>query len=164
MYCSRVVTCWRYCSVGGSTAPWGSWQRWGRPEHISWLFLEDEPTTFYQPLWSLPGCSQYGCWLYLPAPATDSRDQMCVTWNKKRDACHVQSEHCSVTWNMLTQKFSDPPPLLIPSSSICVEHVTSTRTDSEMQSTRKHGVMFHGGVYNIKLNYEKKERTSEQTY
>lgn len=66
------VTCWKCCSVGGSTAPWGSWQQWGHPEHISWLFLEDEPATFYQPLLSLPGCPQCGCWLYPPTPATET--------------------------------------------------------------------------------------------
>lgn len=66
------VTCWKCCSVGGSTAPWGSWQRWGHPEHISWLFLEDGPATFYQPLSSPTGCPQCECWQFPPTPSTDT--------------------------------------------------------------------------------------------
>lgn len=70
--CGRLVsaTCWRCCSAEGSTAPWGSSQWWGHPEHISWLFLEDEPATFCQPLWSQTGCPLCGCWLFPPTPAT----------------------------------------------------------------------------------------------
>lgn len=66
------VTCWKCCSVGGSTAPWGSWPQSGHPEHISWLFLEDGPATSCQPLLLQPGFPLCECWLFPPTPATQT--------------------------------------------------------------------------------------------